>query len=745
MVSCFCLVALLASMQVEAWQTGSFVTPRSEYDQMTPDKLRSRILEVVATVHTGQHASVSFLHEGQQHHYDLVPHDIFSHDAMVFDENKRIEIPVAPTFRSREQGRWASMTAHADGKITGLFEHMGRIMEIQPVAHQEKKLANALLADYTKTYPAHLITIRDIAEAVPQQMRKLATTPVENPPGTSNNEIPQNPGTPSVVHSGTWGGTEWFPGCYTGDTQMHEFTVGITTDAAAKSQYSDLSTRLYSIVADASLVYEHQFNIRLKIGYWKQDEDYGACPADDDKIMEERLATTKALVDAGTIPFAGAVHAFSGCGLSYGLMGLAYVNTICQAGWNTGANKLAGTSPWLTFTHELGHNFNGAHSFENGQATTGGIMDYGDGTLDGHFQFNTQFRKTDMCATMNTYVNSCQDKFIVAPVTTSAAPTLAPTVAPVTTAAPTSAPTVAPTVAPVTTAAPTSAPTVAPTVAPVTTAAPTLAPTLAPVAPTPAPTPLPTVAPAPAPVPAGVLQWFLKLVWISNNNWWFSDHYRDFARWLAEVIAEIYGIDVNRVTIRNPWVQGGRRLETSGESLGLEVDIQNSGGRRLGDVTVAALHQKLDQMLAAINKKMSDNGAGASIGGITDSTPTSASPCGTLAPASPCATSAPAPPPAVTYPTTPTVTGTTTPAVTFTTTPVVTYTTTPAYVAKNAMQQEQMHVARAPQFASTHLLVLSLSLLMIVAVVVVIRMKRRPLQDSYTTVANNNDLEGSIE
>ena len=70
---------------------------------------------------------------------------------------------------------------------------------------------------------------------------------------------------------------------------------------------------------------------------------------------------------------------------------------------------------WKTFAHEVGHNFGGRppgssccllhfadrscvydeaghHSFEKGQGKTGGIMDYGDGTLNGIFQFNTQFR-----------------------------------------------------------------------------------------------------------------------------------------------------------------------------------------------------------------------------------------------------------------------------------------------------------------------------------------------------------------
>jgi hypothetical protein len=153
------------------------------------------------------------------------------------------------------------------------------------------------------------------------------------------------------------------------------------------------------------------------------------------------------------------------CGCSGGTAGLAWVGTLCsgtQAGGNnagvTYQTGLSGT--WKTFAHEVGHNFDASHSFEDGQGFTGavrvreralsrpsntfehpiaatrvppstiltpttltlpltlplriqplhlgGIMDYGDGIYKGVSQFNTQYRKNQVCAHVaNQFENQC--------------------------------------------------------------------------------------------------------------------------------------------------------------------------------------------------------------------------------------------------------------------------------------------------------------------------------------------------
>ena len=96
------------------------------------------------------------------------------------------------------------------------------------------------------------------------------------------------------------------------------------------------------------------------------------------------------------------------------MQGVANRRSICSKdGYNTGVNNFDyfGGQTWRIFAHELAHNFGAEHSFEDGKYMTGGIMDYGDGKLGGSYQFNTQYRKDQMCETINTHVQSCPQGF----------------------------------------------------------------------------------------------------------------------------------------------------------------------------------------------------------------------------------------------------------------------------------------------------------------------------------------------
>merc|ERR1712139_116546 len=115
----------------------------------------------------------------------------------------------------------------------------------------------------------------------------------------------------------------------------------------------------------------------------------------------DKLMKLQAEVDKGTVPAFAAAHIFTACGPYYGTVGLAYLGSMCQGQWATGATKFHSTSPWLTYAHELGHNLNADHTFEEGQGSTGGVMDYGDGKLNGHYQFNTKYRKEEVCGLLD--------------------------------------------------------------------------------------------------------------------------------------------------------------------------------------------------------------------------------------------------------------------------------------------------------------------------------------------------------
>lgn len=74
-------------------------------------------------------------------------------------------------------------------------------------------------------------------------------------------------------------------------------------------------------------------------------------------------------------------------------------------------SSYTGSDFWLIVAHEIGHNFNGGHSFEQGQGKTGGIMDYGSNTaIGGIQQFNRVYRQDQMCSHMKTELTKDDNK-----------------------------------------------------------------------------------------------------------------------------------------------------------------------------------------------------------------------------------------------------------------------------------------------------------------------------------------------
>lgn len=210
----------------------------------------------------------------------------------------------------------------------------------------------------------------------------------------------------------TWGGDKWAGGgkCYKGDSDMHEMKLGIYSDVQANSigfTKSRTQAIIEAAINQASFVYEMQMNIKLKIGDMRMNfAAFGHC-----KARGMRLKQMTHLVRTKKVPRMALSHVFSGCHEPRG--GNAWLGTVCQrGGYNTGMNKFVHLyNLWMVVTHEIGHNFGARHSFEEGLRKTGGVMDYGNGKLNGHYQFNSKYRKKEVCGKLNRVVDKCGGNF----------------------------------------------------------------------------------------------------------------------------------------------------------------------------------------------------------------------------------------------------------------------------------------------------------------------------------------------
>jgi len=349
----------------------------------------------------GSTAFVEFVHEGLQS-YKLTASSVYAKDAVALAETtaglKNLSVSNRRTFTSRGRGSWASAVLHGGSSVSGLFQVGDQLVHVQP----QKGASMLQTASSAKESPYDM--------AVDDHW-KVPDVPEDQLPIEGAMEMH------AMEVTDQWGGTPWFPGCYSGDGELHDFVMGAVADVDAWEEHGDsLQAKIEQVIAEASFVYERQFNVRLLLGYIKIYQSTTSAPAY--AVGCDSLTTKLNQLQADTShPFQGALHLFTGCGNGFGTVGVAWVGGMCDTrGYNTGVNQLhdSMSQAWLTFAHELGHNFNGQHSFEEGQGSTGGIMDYGDGLLNGVYQFNTEYRKDEMCQRMSSEVNGCNEKFVLA-------------------------------------------------------------------------------------------------------------------------------------------------------------------------------------------------------------------------------------------------------------------------------------------------------------------------------------------
>mmetsp|Transcript_3966 Transcript_3966/g.7075 ORF Transcript_3966/g.7075 Transcript_3966/m.7075 type:complete len:759 (-) Transcript_3966:320-2596(-) len=404
---------------------------------------RSSIVRVAAQIKDGSdpHLTVAFHHKGKQYAYTLFPESVYTEAARIYDGDRLMPVEAARTFQLRDKGRWASITWHHGGGVQGILEANGYFMKIAPVSRQAPQVVKAvealLLQRHDNSHEAHLIRWVARSEFFQRSNRSHTFASQRHLPKVPYNEASHLPDAhgrdpwveeqSNVASVQGWGGVRWHPGCYRGDAVTHEMLLGFVSDKAARDLFGsadELQRNLEVALHEASFIFQMQMNIKLKLNYLKMSNDeaeFDACKKKRGQFKDknygiaiQKLELMRQLTRDGTIPWHAANHFFTGCADgSSGTVGLAYEGTGCQCCHNVGVTLIpphAQFQAWDTFAHELGHNFNGSHSFEEGQGNTGGIMDYGDGKLDGHYQFNSKYRKTDMCGHLDKFGPQCKDK-----------------------------------------------------------------------------------------------------------------------------------------------------------------------------------------------------------------------------------------------------------------------------------------------------------------------------------------------
>jgi len=203
-------------------------------------------------------------------------------------------------------------------------------------------------------------------------------------------------------------------GCHGGsDTDEFQTKVGVATDLSfynlVSNEGDSVEDRIGQLFATVNQVYRPLFGVILQVSETEIRTDYtdeawnqykgddGQCSIQIGPILDsfnDWRNSAKPHSDMGVW------HLINDCfGNSDGVAGLALMGTLCNDyGYNTGVSSHIDPQTWYFIAHEIGHNFGAGHSFEDD--ARGGIMDYGDGTLDGVYTFNPVYRQDEICGTI---------------------------------------------------------------------------------------------------------------------------------------------------------------------------------------------------------------------------------------------------------------------------------------------------------------------------------------------------------
>lgn len=411
------------------------VTAVSVYhkEQHLPSSVRERRLLNGFYRPLPDHVRLAFSAYNRSHVYDLeVVQDLFAPGSttVTHDPATGAEVRVPhrlATYQARFDNGWVTATFNEDGTFQAVVALEDELLQVDPLFLHEAELhptTFGLLANAAK-HKMVAFRLEDLRDG-PEYRRECGAVKPP-PPEDDEKEVPVGPAGFTVKASASASVSYPVPplnsrkllavarwtNCFPNDHISRKLFVGVATDLGyykrLGSSLANVQSSIAQVFASCNNVYYTQLNVYLQVAEtiimqtagtytWNHDRTAGNCPT---KIGTRE--GTAVLLDIFTAWRAaskpqsqGLWQLFTDCFPPSGTVGMAWIGVLCSssngAGWNSYSSTL-----WLTAAHEIGHNFGADHTFQEGQGNTGGIMDYGDGKLNGEYQFHTGFSKDQMC------------------------------------------------------------------------------------------------------------------------------------------------------------------------------------------------------------------------------------------------------------------------------------------------------------------------------------------------------------